>query len=73
MTPKELRDLATERRAKLGNKETRLSKALDEAADEIELLRKVIGSAKIALQNRKSPTAEQFAIAGLADIADALD
>jgi hypothetical protein len=44
--PKYLRELAAERRAKLGDKETRLSKALDDAAGEIDRLRTEVGRLK---------------------------
>lgn len=38
MTPTELRAIATERRQKVNAKDTRLTRALDRAADEIERL-----------------------------------
>jgi hypothetical protein len=52
MDPKTLRDIAIERREKLGNKETRLTKALDGAADEIERLLKIALDALPHLQER---------------------
>lgn len=45
----------------------------EEAAATIERLVAALGSAKVALLNRKSPTAESMAVAALADIAAAIE